>query len=72
MNFMRKRGEVVGDRPGASVTTDSIRKEGESGEEKKVWGAFFGQSSLSRKAVVARASVGLLQVQDSDRDRVVG
>lgn len=69
MNFMRKRGEVVGDRPGASMI---VRSEEEPGEEKKVWGAFFGQSSLSRKAVVARASVSLFQDQDSDRDRVVG
>jgi hypothetical protein len=49
-----------------------VRSEEEPGEEKKVWGAFFGQSSLSRKAVVARASVSLFQDQDSDRDRVVG
>jgi hypothetical protein len=78
MNFMRKRGEVVGDKPGASLTTDSIRKEGKIGEGTKVWGAFFGQSSLSKRAVVARASVSvfLFSLLKGSRsglgDRVVG
>jgi hypothetical protein len=48
MNFMRKRG-LGGDRPGGSIKGRP--------EEQKVWGAFFGQSSLSKRAVVARASV---------------
>lgn len=63
MNFMRKRGEVIGDKPGASLTTTtkSLNKEDKENKEggTKVWGAFFGQSSLSRRAVVARASVSL-------------
>ena len=58
MNFMRKR-RSLGDKPGASLTAESISKEGKTGEGTKVWGAFFGQSSLSKRAVVARASVSL-------------
>jgi hypothetical protein len=51
MNFMRKRS-LGEDRPGGRIKG---RPEGEG----KVWAAFFGQSSLSKRAVVARASVSV-------------
>lgn len=72
MNFMRKRGGVVGDKPGAALTAESISEEGKTGEGTKVWAAFFGQSSLSKRAVVARASVSLSHLLYGSRSGLSG
>ena len=46
-NFMRKRNDQIGDQAGAHV---------KGKPDEKIWGSFFGQSALARKAVVSRAS----------------
>jgi hypothetical protein len=59
---MRKLSPPVGGGPGASLKTKSkgeVKSEGGPGKGTRVWGAFFWQSSLDRKAFVARASVSL-------------
>lgn len=48
---MRKRNSSIGDAPGGCIKDEP---------EQKVWGAFFGQSAMARKAVVSRASVGVV------------
>lgn len=53
MNFMRWRNSDVGDAPGVEVA----EKEGEGA---KVYGSFFGQSSLSRRSIVSEGSVSAL------------
>lgn len=47
MNFGRVRGGGLGDKAGAKM----------AGKEDVVYGAFFGQSSMGRMAIVSEASV---------------